>query len=306
MAENASPKISIIVPVYKVEQYLRRCLDSIAAQTFTDWECILIDDGSPDKSGAICDEYAAKDKRFRVIHQKNAGVSAARNVGLDAAYGEWICFCDSDDWEEPAFFEKSLALCGSETDILKSGYRIITATDTVLKTILPKDRSFEEQVSCIHTSCHFIRHAYLSEHKIRFPEGITLAEDWYFNYQLSLFNPTVAYLNEVSYNYFQNTFSVMHNLKQKNIENEIAIIERAKNTIPKNDDLISLRTFDVRSEILYILQDFALYRRTFPEIRKEQFKRASIKGKILIGCLTLHFDFLAKILLKLKARSRSC
>ena len=77
-----SPKISIIVPVYKVEQYLHKCLDSILAQTFTDWECILIDDGSPDNSGAICDEYAQQDSRFRVIHQENKGVSAARMFDL--------------------------------------------------------------------------------------------------------------------------------------------------------------------------------------------------------------------------------
>ena len=98
-----NPKISIIVPVYKVEQYLRRCLDSIAAQTFTDWECILIDDGSPDASGKICDEYAECDGRFRVIHQENKGVSAARNAGLDAAQGEWIGFVDSDDWVEKEY-----------------------------------------------------------------------------------------------------------------------------------------------------------------------------------------------------------
>ena len=96
--ETDAPKISIIVPVYNVEQYLQRCLDSIAAQTFTDWECILIDDGSPDNSGAICDEYAAKDERFKVIHQKNAGVSAARNAGLEVAKGEWIGFVDPDDY----------------------------------------------------------------------------------------------------------------------------------------------------------------------------------------------------------------
>jgi len=101
----SAPKISIIVPVYKVEKYLRRCLDSIVAQTFTDWECILIDDGSPDNSGKICDEYVAKDGRFRVIHQENQGVSAARNAGLDAAKGEWIGFVDSDDWIEPNMYE---------------------------------------------------------------------------------------------------------------------------------------------------------------------------------------------------------
>jgi len=79
------PKISIIVPVYKTEKYLRRCIDSILAQSFTDFECILVDDGSPDNCAAICDEYAEKDNRIIVIHQENAGVSAARNAGLDIA-----------------------------------------------------------------------------------------------------------------------------------------------------------------------------------------------------------------------------
>jgi len=100
------PQISIIVPVYNVEPYLRKCIDSIITQTFTDFECILIDDGSPDNCPAICDEYAAKDNRLFVIHQKNAGVSAARNAGLDIAQGELTGFVDSDDWLEPFALEK--------------------------------------------------------------------------------------------------------------------------------------------------------------------------------------------------------
>ena len=89
--------LSIIIPVYKVEPYLRECLDSIATSPLQCWEAILIDDGSPDGCPQICDEYAAKDKRFRVIHQKNAGVAAARNAGLDVAQGQWCWFVDSDD-----------------------------------------------------------------------------------------------------------------------------------------------------------------------------------------------------------------
>ena len=91
------PFFSIIIPVYNVAPYLRECLDSVLAQTFTGWEAICVDDGSTDGSGAILDEYAAKDKRFRVIHQKNAGVSAARNKALDEAKGEWFLFLDGDD-----------------------------------------------------------------------------------------------------------------------------------------------------------------------------------------------------------------
>lgn len=95
--------ISIIIPVYNVEQFLTQCLDSILCQTYKDFEVILVDDGSPDGSGTICDAYTQKDSRFRVIHQRNAGVSAARNTGIEAAKGEWISFIDSDDWVEPNY-----------------------------------------------------------------------------------------------------------------------------------------------------------------------------------------------------------
>lgn len=99
------PKISVIVPVYKAEKYLHRCVDSILAQTFTDFELILVDDGSPDNSGAICDEYAAKDNRVKVIHKENGGASDARNKGLDVAIGELLCFADSDDIVDNNFLE---------------------------------------------------------------------------------------------------------------------------------------------------------------------------------------------------------
>ena len=94
----SNPKISVIIPVYNAESTLRRCVDSVLAQTFPDFECLLINDGSEDKSGEICDEYAIRDSRVRVFHKGNGGVSSARNVGLDNATGEWIAFVDSDDW----------------------------------------------------------------------------------------------------------------------------------------------------------------------------------------------------------------
>ena len=90
-------KISIIVPIYNTEQYLPRCIDSILSQSLTDFELLLIDDGSIDGSGAICDAFAEKDNRVRVFHKENGGVSSARNLGLNEAKGEWVCFVDSDD-----------------------------------------------------------------------------------------------------------------------------------------------------------------------------------------------------------------
>lgn len=98
-------KISVIVPVYKVEPYLRKCLDSIVGQSHKNLEIILVDDGSPDRCGAICDEYAAQDGRVRVIHKENGGLSSARNAALEAATGEYIGFVDSDDWIEPDMFD---------------------------------------------------------------------------------------------------------------------------------------------------------------------------------------------------------
>ena len=100
--------VSVIIPVYNSEKYLRQCLDSVLAQTCCDWEAILVDDGSTDSSGAICDEYAAADSRFRVRHGRNVGVSAARNTALDIARGEWLTVIDADDMLAPDALEQWL------------------------------------------------------------------------------------------------------------------------------------------------------------------------------------------------------
>ena len=98
-------KISVIVAVYKAEKYIHRCLDSILSQTLRDIQVVLVDDGSPDKSGEICDEYAQKDNRVFVIHKKNGGVSSARQIGLESATGEFVIHIDPDDWIEKDMFE---------------------------------------------------------------------------------------------------------------------------------------------------------------------------------------------------------
>lgn len=106
--------ISVIVPVYNAESYLADCIESILAQSYTEFELLLIDDGSKDKSGIICDSYADKDPRVRVIHKENGGVSSARNLGLSIASGEYIAFVDSDDWVEEKFFEKAIEACRTQ------------------------------------------------------------------------------------------------------------------------------------------------------------------------------------------------
>jgi glycosyltransferase involved in cell wall biosynthesis len=118
-----SPEVSIIVPVYNSEKFIYRCIDSILAQTFTNFECIFNDDGSTDKSSAICENYSKSDNRFIVIHQENSGVSATRNKGLEIARGKYICFVDSDDYVKNNMLEKLVsAMNSSQADVVCCGY----------------------------------------------------------------------------------------------------------------------------------------------------------------------------------------
>lgn len=112
------PEISVIVPVYNVEQYLQRCVDSILSQSFSDFELILVDDGSPDRCGAICDTYAEQDNRVCVIHQENGKASAARNAGIEAAKGKWIAFVDPDDWIHQHYLRLLYENTDNETDVI--------------------------------------------------------------------------------------------------------------------------------------------------------------------------------------------
>jgi glycosyltransferase involved in cell wall biosynthesis len=139
------PAISVIIPIYKVEPYICRCIDSVLAQTLTDFECILVDDGSPDKCPVICDEYAAKDKRFAVVHkEQNEGLPEARKLGLNAAKSEFVFHLDSDDWIEPnaleLLFKKQRE---TDADIVTGGFRSIYAS-RIIDTLYP---SFNENNS---------------------------------------------------------------------------------------------------------------------------------------------------------------
>ena len=123
----SNPKISVIIPVYNAELTLRRCVDSVLAQTFTDFECLLINDGSKDKSGAICDEYAARDSRIRAFHKENGGPSAARNFGLNQAIGQYVIFQDADDYliDNEAYLKLITYAVQNNLDILRFDYSIV-------------------------------------------------------------------------------------------------------------------------------------------------------------------------------------
>ncbi len=182
--------ISVIVPVFNVENFLRQCLDSILFQSVTDFELLLVNDGSTDSSSTICDEYAHRDSRVRVFHRHNHGVSSARNFGLDQSSGAWIAFVDSDDWLEPDYFAHLLA--GSESaDLCAGGYvqidpRTTSRYVTQEKFIPASDRNsfIEEHISsCLVRApwCKLFKRRIICDDGLRFDETLSLGEDTIFN-----------------------------------------------------------------------------------------------------------------------------
>lgn len=213
------PLISIIVPIYKVEPYLRRCLDSIVNQTYTNLEIILIDDGSPDGCPQICDEYAARDDRIVVIHKENGGLSDARNAGLDICKGEYISFVDSDDWIADVFIEvmfkvlkdnkATMAISDfsrtSQTfSILFSHYDICHVE--VLNHIEATKKLWSEYISTFTTVWGVLYKASLFKH-IRFPKG-RIHEDLYVSFQLLYTSNKTVFIDIPLYFYFYREGSI--------------------------------------------------------------------------------------------------
>ena len=178
--------ISIIIPIYKAESYLHRCIDSILAQTNTEWELLLIDDGSPDKSGDICDEYSKKDPRIKVFHKSNGGVSSARNLGLDYAKGQWITFIDADDYIDSCFCNINEAEINDI--IIKRNY--IVDIDNSIKELkqfdTPSSIANMEEFPSQNLYAHILRNPWGKFFKsnilknIRFPLGQRIGEDTAF------------------------------------------------------------------------------------------------------------------------------
>lgn len=209
--------ISIIIPVYKAENYLRQCLDSILQQTYTDWEALLIDDGSPDNSGSICDEYAEKDARIKVFHIPNGGVSNARNVGLDHAQGEYFMFVDSDDWITNDALEVCLdAMEAEDLDYLQHGHFKQESNGQFIEyTAIPCEvtdgETYLQKKLLVPTGAlSFYRRAIIEDHKIRYTEGLKIAEDLLFQLQLIRFCKRCHHIPNSIYYYRYNPDSAIH------------------------------------------------------------------------------------------------
>lgn len=227
--------ISVIVPVYKVEPYLRRCVDSVLNQTDSNFEIILVDDGSPDSCGAICDEYAAADSRVRVIHKPNGGVSSARNEGLAQAKGEFVAFLDSDDWYHPQALElwrRAAEEYGADGITAAS---LWTPTEEVQVSEIVYSAVEKHAYPAEAIRAHFYRLAYSGGvlkdtltcglygmyrrscyEGIRFDEGIACGEDVLVIFQLNLAAKHVVHLDEALYFYYTGNQSAMRSGLTKN------------------------------------------------------------------------------------------
>lgn len=247
-------KFSIIVPVYNVEKYLRKCIDSILQQEYTEFEVILVDDGSSDRSGQICDEYAAVCEKVNVLHKKNGGLSSARNAGIDKAKGEYLIFIDSDDWivkgslnafslilercSKPdilvtrwieSYADKDEVVDGGMTEFIKKGFDRQRALEWILNI---SDVTWPAQLKIVSS-------AFIKKYDLRFWEG-KLHEDMDWTSRLCYAAETFAAC-DLAWYYHRNerSDSIMNSIRGKNIEHIITIAAWHYDFVKKRDNAVN-------------------------------------------------------------------
>lgn len=306
-----NPIISIISPVYSAERYINKCIDSIIAQTFKEWELILVDDGSPDNSGSICDEYALKDERIRVIHKGNGGVSAARQTGLDAARGEYVIHVDPDDWVEHNMLEDMYNVIKEEClDILISDYYIKRDNNEEyisqkIDSFQPSDILFGILKGEIYGALwnKLVKSSILKKYTPCFYAGINYSEDVLFLTQLLIHNDVkVGYIGKAYYHYICTNNSITHNISMSTFMGlkkyytkmqEILPIEPRFNEIVETFQLGAFST-----GFMNYLYSESEIKKEFKKVRKLAYKTKSIRWKTGYICLDLNLFKLAHILLK--------
>ncbi len=277
-SENGTPSVSVIVPVYRVEPYLRQCLNSLAAQTHTRLTVWLIDDASPDGSGAICDEFAAKDGRFRVIHKPvNAGVSAARNDGLAAAWGDYIGFVDADDWVEPDYIESLLetvrttgadvGICGwqihdrpdGQTHGGEAGANRLLTPHEALRFANDVGHSFEGYVWNKLFPAAIFRETEDGAPRFRFREAFAICEDLLLLTEIFASGRTACYTPRRLYHYRYRASSALRTFDEKRMS-EYAARERITAVCQKADPTGELAAIAELSHVKSALNNLAAAR----------------------------------------------
>ena len=299
-------KVSIIVPVYNVREYLPRCLESIRSQSLPDWEAILVDDGSTDGSGGLCDSFAAADPRFRVIHQSNSGAANAKNRALDQAGGAYIAFVDGDDYVESHWLETALRAARAEgADIVEYGFDNVYSdrVEPALADPLPPGcfsaeeylarypREWPDSLFCTK----LFRRQTLGA--LRFPEERRCIDDEFFTYQAVSRGERILRLPDVLYHYRQRASGVT-----RSEENRLQITEDALEVLTRRYRWISRQFPKLRREYLRhdvrVLFCFARYRHNGRTARK--FRRVA---RYCLGQALLHWPDRATVRLALKTQT---
>ena len=229
------PQISVIVPVYNVEQLMQKCIASILGQTFTDFELILVDDGSTDNSGILCDRYGKEDMRVRVFHQKNRGASAARNTGIDAAQGRYIAFIDSDDFVPADYLEQLLVTAGERYDLaicpcLRPQHADKQADEDFCVDFDNPSPAEKEKFNklfvsyILHGPCSKLyRRDIIEENGIRFPVEIKQGEDCVFVFSYLRYCKALRFRSKPVYFYYENQGSMTHQVRKDRFTNGLAV-----------------------------------------------------------------------------------
>lgn len=295
------PLISIVVPVYNSELYLKQSIESIVNQTYKKLEIILVDDGSTDSSSSICDQFSIKDKRIKVIHKENGGVSSARNIGMDVASGEWICFVDSDDTVENKFIE---------TMVSKWNEPNIDLIITSIKDIYSHketSRNIKQQLSGVffddyYKLINFLRGPVaklykldiIKKHRVRFPEKISRGEDQIFNFKFYQYVSKYLFINKCLYNYYhRDILSLSNSYTNKNYQDNLTKLKLEKEFLYSKN--IRMKEKAINDSALRCLTTFSLNDNkfvnynTFKKIYKDIFEFIDIdeKNKGLKRCITL-------------------
>lgn len=289
------PKISIIVPIYNVEKYLPRCIDSILAQTFTDFELILVDDGSPDNCPQICDEYAKKDNRIKVIHKENGGISSARNIGLDISKGDYISFVDSDDIIYFKYFEfLAQNVQDQDVDIVYCEYKKFTECynfeeicdyDIETETLSENNIFLNPPFSFYVVWNKLIRHELIYD--LRFDTNIKNAEDSLFAFELLKRSRKVVYVKAPLYGYFIRSNGAVATIDLEGKKQCLFVWDKIYSYIKERKNSVAKKHVKKRLDYYYICLFYALKRDDKEYLRCKKYLKRNAFNLLCSDLLTL-------------------
>lgn len=320
----ADIKFSVIIPIYNVENYLRRCLDSLLSQTFTDYEVLLIDDGSTDASGNICDEYVEKDRRVKVVHQKNQGVSVARQRGLDMVQGKYVAFVDPDDFVQPNYLSAMINFAESDdadlvwcdyTELHHDGEMLHSCNQNILTREELLENILEGKFSAVLWN-KLYKASIIKRYGIRFDENLKTAEDILFVSKYICQVKRMKYVSQSLYNYnMVNSNSAINKFDVLRFKTDYAVMLKQLIQTLRAEGMYQqlfpsiLRCMFYCKDIYAFdsrYRDFEKYRNMFPEVdaHLNSLRNVSFFRKCALECIRKKWNMLAYICLALNKIAR--